>query len=489
MLFFQRPLMDLNPRMSMFLWNPEPIPGLQLFTINNSVLAGSYDIVDNAFDLGHVDAPEAPDALTADLELVEDNVDDVHDACSSLINASDLTNKIAVVRRGTCLFIEKVLVCQQAGALAVIVVNNDGGNAIPMGGSEPQINIPAVMINMTDGEQIISQLQSGTNLNVSLSDRGKQFFARDGSFDNGIIIHEYVHGITSRLTGGAFTVDCLTNDEQMGEGWSDWFGLMLTMKPSDQGADSRGIGTYVISQPTTGLGIRPFYYSTNMSVNPVTYADVADDASFAIPHGVGFIWGSMIWDLAWAFIERDGFDPDLYNGTGGNNLVMQLVMDGLKLQGCNPGFVDARDGILAAAELLPNATDNKCLIWEVFARRGLGFSASQGSSNQRDDQIEAFDIPVQVQLDCEQLSVNNPLYSAFKIYPSPSSGSFTIQTPKELGSTDIYIYDLQGRKVYEESLLLQKYHNIELDIASGIYILKIESKKKNVFFDSKIMIE
>ena len=37
---------------------------------------------------------------------------------------------------------------------------------------------------------------------------------------------------------------CLNNAEQMGEGWSDYVGLMLTMEPGDQGSDIRGIGTY-----------------------------------------------------------------------------------------------------------------------------------------------------------------------------------------------------------------------------------------------------
>ncbi len=49
------------------------------------------------------------------------------------------------------------------------------------------------------------------------------------SFDNGVIAHEYGHGISNRLTGGASNVGCLSNQEQMGEGWSDWFGLMLTI--------------------------------------------------------------------------------------------------------------------------------------------------------------------------------------------------------------------------------------------------------------------
>ena len=46
---------------------------------------------------------------------------------------------------------------------------------------------------------------------------------RDGDLDNGIIIHEYGHGISTRLVGGPSNVNCLTNNQQPGEGLSDWW--------------------------------------------------------------------------------------------------------------------------------------------------------------------------------------------------------------------------------------------------------------------------
>ncbi len=46
---------------------------------------------------------------------------------------------------------------------------------------------------------------------------------RDGDLDNGIIVHEYGHGVSNRLAGGPANTSCLNNQEQMGEGWSDYF--------------------------------------------------------------------------------------------------------------------------------------------------------------------------------------------------------------------------------------------------------------------------
>lgn len=213
----------------------------------------------------------------------------------------------------------------------------------------------------------------------------------DADFDNGILLHEYGHGISNRLTGGPQNVECLNNAEQMGEGWSDFFGTLLTMKATDVATTNRTIGTFFFSQAANGPGIRPYPYTTDMTVNPLTYGMI-NDPGITRPHGVGTVWASMLWDLNWALIDEYGWDADIYNGTGGNNIVLHLVMEGLKLQPCSPGFVDGRDAILAADRALYNGV-NQCIIWEVFARRGLGYSADQGSTNSRSDGTQAFDMP------------------------------------------------------------------------------------------------
>ena len=94
---------------------------------------------------------------------------------------------------------------------------------------------------------------------------------RDGDFDNGVIVHEYGHGISTRLTGGPSTSSCLNNQEQMGEGWSDWFGTVMTIQAGDVATKSRPMGTWLFREGPTGGGIRPYPYTTDMSVNPMTY--------------------------------------------------------------------------------------------------------------------------------------------------------------------------------------------------------------------------
>ncbi|PHR30935.1 MAG: hypothetical protein COA38_09405 [Fluviicola sp.] len=372
-----------NPRMQMYLWSPSATS--DLLTINSPTgLAGPYAAVEAGFGPG---LPTTP--IIADLALADDGTPDIYNLCTDPLDASILIGKIALVMRGDCQFNQKVQRAQDFGAVAVIVVNNVTTAPFAMGGTSVTITIPSVMISNADGLALIAEIESGGTINATLANAG--VFALDGDFDNGIIAHEYGHGISNRLTGGGNNSDCLGNAEQMGEGWSDWFAMMITIEPGDQATDARGMGTYASGEPITGNGIRPAPYSTNPSVNDYTYG-VTNNNSISQPHGIGFVWATMLWDLNWALIDEYGFDPDLSAGSGGNNIAMNLVINGLKLQPCSPGFVDGRDAILEADQLLYNGA-NECLIWTVFANRGLGFSADQGDTDSRSDQVEAFDLP------------------------------------------------------------------------------------------------
>ena len=221
--------------------------------------------------------------------------------------------------------------------------------------------------------------------------------SRDGDLDHSVIVHEYGHGLSNRLTGGPANSGCLGNAEQMGEGWSDYLSLLFTIEAGDEAADPKTIGTYFFGQGPDGPGIRLAPYSTDFAINDFTYADTA---TVPIPHGVGTVWASMIWDMTWELIADHGLNPDIYGDwtTGGNNLALQLVVDGLKLQPCLPGFVDGRDAILTADSILTGdgnlgSGGNQCAIWRAFARRGLGLNADQGSSASRSDGTEDFDLP------------------------------------------------------------------------------------------------
>lgn len=405
-----------NGRMQMYNWGGPSIT--TSLTVNSPVgIAGDYAHELAAFG---PNPPAVP--LTTDMVLVVDDTAPVNDGCGVIVNGAELVGKIVLVDRGACPFTVKVQAIQDAGGAAVVVANNVAGAPIAQGGTSTTISIPSVMISNTNGALIKSTMLDGA-VNATLQSSSASF-EKDGDLDNGVIAHEYGHGVSIRLTGGPANSDCLGNDEQMGEGWSDWIALMMTLENGDQGTDPRGIATYVSGQTVTGGGIRPAHYSTAFAVNDYTYDATNDAFEISQPHGVGFIWATMLWDLTWALIDEYGFDPDAYHGTGGNNIAMHLVIDGMKLQPCGPGFVDARDAILAADDI-NFAGANNCLIWRAFAARGLGVSADQGDPQSRSDQDEAFDVPPSCLT--EGVGSITPLNDAtVSVLPNPTSGLLSV---------------------------------------------------------------
>jgi extracellular elastinolytic metalloproteinase len=238
---------------------------------------------------------------------------------------------------------------------------NDAVRAEAQDGSD---NCNANMLTLPDGSPPRMQMFECTTANPD----------RDGDFDNAVIVHEYGHGISNRTVGGPANVSCLNNAQQPGEGLSDWWSLAYTAQVGDAGTDARGVGAYLIGEGPGGPGIRTFPYSTDTGVNPDTYSSISGRA---IPHGVGEVWAEIAWEAYWELVDIHGFDPDLYNASGGagNQRMMLYVQEGLKNSACSPTFIDVRDGIIQAA-VDNHGGEDVCSLWEAFGRRGLGVDAS-----------------------------------------------------------------------------------------------------------------
>lgn len=377
---FFPPADGTNGRMRMFIWNAT---GEKLLKIIEPITS---DLETGSADFGPA-ISTIP--IKGKIALVSDGTSNPSLGCKTLKNANEVKGKIALIDRGDCFFHEKACFAQAAGAIAVIIANfeNTPNNMAGLSPAPCNVIIPIVSVGSSDA---IDLRKNASNYTLSIQKPTANLaLERDGSFDNGVIAHEYAHGISTRLTGGPSNSGCLNNDEQMGEGWSDFFSLIVNAKPGDTENKLIGIGTYPIQQAITDRGIRKFPYTTNMSTNGQTYEDVF---STETPHALGEVWTLILWEVYWKMTKAYGYDANLYTGQGGNNKAIKLVFEGMKLQPCSPGFADGRDAILKADMLLYNGA-NQCLLWEAFAKRGLGFSAKQGSSQNRGDGIEAFDLP------------------------------------------------------------------------------------------------
>jgi hypothetical protein len=135
--------------------NPTLGRGLEnLVTIDApSSAAGTYGATGAAFG----PAPTAA-GVAGDVALVNDGSANPTLGCQPLVGFP--AGAIALVDRGsppggpTCGFTMKVKNAQDAGAVAVIVANNVPGDPITMGGTDPTITIPSVMVSQADGNTI-----------------------------------------------------------------------------------------------------------------------------------------------------------------------------------------------------------------------------------------------------------------------------------------------------------------------------------------------
>ncbi|HKS09792.1 MAG TPA: M36 family metallopeptidase [Pyrinomonadaceae bacterium] len=254
---------------------------------------------------------------------------------------------------------------------------------------------------------------------------------RDGSLDTEILIHELTHGLSNRLVGNAAGL-VWDPGAGMGEGWSDFYSMSLlnnTNADDPNGMYAQAAYTsYKIFGITTFTdnyvyGSRRFPYSTNNSINPLTWADVddwtnnlsggiaPDPIGFNIGgasevHNIGEIWALTLWEVRARIIAANSNSVPT-----GNQIMLQLVTDALKMTPNNPTFTDARDALIDA-DCATNSCANEQSIWDGFADRGLGYgsrvSTAYGFAPVASHQgiVESFSAPG---LDVQSVSVDDSI--------------------------------------------------------------------------------
>ncbi len=175
---------------------------------------------------------------------------------------------------------------------------------------------------------------------------------RGAGFMRDVVVHEYTHGVSTRMVGGPADDTCLfgTQSGAMGEGWSDIF-------PASFYGDLR-LGSY-------------FYEGAGWMRDPrhdLTYDDLCGVGNYGCQvHDDGMIWVGTLWDLRQSMIALDT--------AGGLDAFHKIVIQGLANTACYPSYIDARDAILQADTDLYGSS-HFGIIWNVFANRGMGEGAS-----------------------------------------------------------------------------------------------------------------
>ena len=222
-------------------------------------------------------------------------------------------------------------------------------------------------------------------MRVSLLDRNtaSRTDDLDAAYDGPVVIHEYGHGVTTRLVGGKTSTSCLDQIQSaaLGEGWSDYFSSSFFNNPVQ--------GAYIGQNSTRG--VRRYSYEGY----PLTYEDLGNGSFGYQEHDDGEIWAATLWDLRKSL---------------GATTTDRLVVNGLKATPCNPSMTDARDAILAADQAANNGA-NRAAIWTVFARHGLGYSAVgvDGTLLTGTRYDAAYDLPTDLQTSRNPAITSNPL--------------------------------------------------------------------------------
>ena len=196
---------------------------------------------------------------------------------------------------------------------------------------------------------------------------------RHTALDATVVMHEFSHGVTSRLVGGPLNNHALeaAQSAAMGEGWGDYFACTIT------GADT--VASWVVNKPG---GIRGFRYDANF---PDHFGKIGTGRYTEI-HNVGEIWAATLLDI---------------NRRIGIPLTVQLIVDALKISPASPTFLDMRDAILgalgaktAAGQIAADlAITAKSALWTSFAKFGMGPKAKANNGTALTGTVADFAVP------------------------------------------------------------------------------------------------
>lgn len=143
-------------------------PGFPTLRISEpAAIAGIYEIVSADFG-GRFAAAGIGGLVVAAQDAADPDGPTTTDACSPLVNASQVAGRIALADRGTCSFVDKARNAQAAGAIALIVANHVDATAAMMTGDDPAITIPVSMVNRKDGSAIREVLRNFGQVSVQL---------------------------------------------------------------------------------------------------------------------------------------------------------------------------------------------------------------------------------------------------------------------------------------------------------------------------------
>jgi len=216
----------------------------------------------------------------------------------------------------------------------------------------------------------------------------------DGAYDMAVVAHEYGHAISNRMIAGPDTGTGATQGQT--ESWSDlvfaeyFRGKGISTGP---GANPFALAPYVSGNKERGIR------NYGMNNSPLNYSDLEYDGNGTTsPHADGEIWSAVNFDIAEALNDR--YDAEYPSSNEalqlrcsrgfltsprcpGNRRWAKMMFDSFLLMPSGSTMLDSRDAMLAADRLRFDG-DNQAILWNAFAKRGMGETAFSTDADDRE---------------------------------------------------------------------------------------------------------
>lgn len=427
-------------------------------------------------------------------------------ACGPI--ASDVAGAVALIDRGGCAFVEKALAAQAAGALGVVICNNDATNpdeVIQMNGSDGcQLSIPVLMLSYNNCQYL--RLESG--LMVLYTPPALPLPGH--SMDTAVPISEgayYVDAIP--FTNGA------TFSGATGELWYAYTPQadgLLNINSCSNAADNRLILAVAPDGCTGGLQIVDFALSGDNSCTDGPGAGQGADLDALVLAGLTYY---LIWDNAEG---GDGFDFTLtLSALPQIGVTFNVSM---RMEDVHPGGVNmvyAAPGTSGTDEVssAPMADGDGDGVWQatlsLTSLDTIGYAFVNGPADIANLEIVpdgcglpsgfGFNIRPLVVFEIEDVVLDTVCFGLctgctlvaaeedgsamdVKIFPNPA-GSFLhvdVELPAASEKLNIRLSDMLGRPAFERSFSHMKNARAEIDVArlpAGVYWIQVSDGKAN----------
>lgn len=383
-------------RMQMYVWSGRSHASIDIAA--PSANAGSY--VAGTARFGPADM-----TATGALTIVRDDDGDPLDGCTAYTNAAAVAGRIALVARGNCGFSTKAQRAEDAGAVGIVLTDNRFGGIPPDMNSNPPTTMSMVSVTEALGDAIRLDITGGSTVTVTIRAIGRANY--DSGLDGTVVAHEWGHYLSNRLIGNASGLS-VNQSRGMGEGWSDFVGLFMSVTADDINAPANAnwTGTFGVgvnsSYRNPYFGIRRVPYSVDFAKDHLTFGMIEngvpipttipvqrnwDGNSNSQVHRTGEVWATMLWECYVTLLR----DPNLTFEQAQTRMGQYLVAS-LAATPMNPTVIEARNAVLAVAYANDPADFDR--FYRAFARRGagLGAEAPPRTSTNHVPTIESFAI-------------------------------------------------------------------------------------------------